>query len=64
MRDEEVIQGSQHGFTNDRSCLTSLVGFYDGVMTLVDKGRATDVVYLDLCNTFLAWSCNTSLSLN
>ena len=35
-----------------RLCLTNLITFYDCITTLVDEGKAVDLVYLDLSKAF------------
>ena len=45
VKDNKEIRPSQHGFMKGRSCLTTLISFYDQVTRLVDEGKA--VVYLD-----------------
>ncbi|PKU32331.1 rna-directed dna polymerase from mobile element jockey- hypothetical protein [Limosa lapponica baueri] len=47
-----VIGESQDGFTKGKSCLINLVTFYDRIIVLVDKERAIDVIYLDICKAF------------
>ena len=52
MEEKKVVGSGQHGFTNEKSCLTHLIAFYDGMTGWVDEGRAVDVVYLDFSKAF------------
>jgi len=44
-----VTQDSQHEFSKGKSCLTNLVAFCNEVMVPVNTGKATNVIFLDLC---------------
>ena len=50
--EDEVTGGNQHAFTKGKLCLTTSVAFFDGVTASVDEGRASDIIYLDLCKVF------------
>ena len=48
----KLINGSQHGFTKGRSCLTNLLEFFEKVMDAIDKGKPFDCIYLDFAKAF------------
>ena len=49
---DKVIVANQQDITKGKSYLTNVVDCYDAVTQSVDKGRLTDIIYLDLCKAF------------
>ena len=47
-----LINTSQHGFRQGRSCVTNLLDFYQYVFCECDHSRAVDVVFLDFRKAF------------
>jgi len=52
MENKDETGDGQHGFTKRKSPLTDLAAFYNGVTSLLDKGRTTDGTYMALSKVF------------
>ena len=52
VQDNQGIRPSQHGFANDKSCLTKLIFFYVQMICLVDEEEVFHVVYQDFSKAF------------
>ena len=48
----KLINPSQHGFLNAKSCLTNLLCFLEEITKWVDDGSPVDVIYLDFQKAF------------
>lgn len=62
VEDREVIQDNQHVFTTGKSCLTKSMAFFGGATASVDKGRVTNVSYLDFIKAFISVLYNIFIS--
>ena len=47
-----MINDSQRGFRNKRSCLTSHLDFYNDVFNIYDETKAVDRIHLDFQKAF------------
>ena len=52
LESNNIINESQHGFRNKRSCLTNLLDFFHDIYNLYDNTRAVDIIYLDFQKAF------------
>ena len=52
MDQHELFNHSQHGFRGGRSCLSQLLNHIDRITSLLERGNAVDVIYLDFAKAF------------
>ena len=48
----KLVNSSQHGFISGRSCTTQLVEVLNYIGSLLDSGKQTDVILLDMSKAF------------
>ena len=52
LKQNKLINESQHGFMSNKSCTTNLLEFFEKVTAEVDSGNVMDIVYLDFSKAF------------
>ncbi|KAJ7400673.1 rna-directed dna polymerase from mobile element jockey-like [Pitangus sulphuratus] len=52
LKNNAVINHSQHGFMKGKSCSSNLISVYDKVTCLNDQGKPVDVIFLDFSKAF------------
>lgn len=52
LENHNLILNTQHGFRNNRSCLTNLLEFYNHVFSNYDERIPSDIIYLDFQKAF------------
>ena len=52
LEENKLINNSQHGFRQKRSCLTNLLEYMEEVTKTVDSGQNIDMIYLDFSKAF------------
>jgi hypothetical protein len=48
----QLLNSSQHGFTPGRSCTTQLVEVLNFIGSLLDSGKQTDIIFMDMSKAF------------
>jgi len=52
LKDNKLINKTQHGFMRKRSCLTNLLEFLEYITNQIEEGNPVDVIYLDFQKAF------------
>jgi len=52
LNEHDIVESSQHGFTEGRSCLTTVLEFFEEVSARTYEGTPVDVIYLDFAKYF------------
>ena len=48
----DLLNNGQHGFRQNRSCLSQLMDHYQRILNIMESGNGADVIYLDFAKAF------------